>query len=202
MAITIETKVTGRAIQEIEKIEKELAKAGVTVRKIGDSTTKTATYTSKLVNEEARFKEIKTGILRQYADQEHHEKALRELRTQGLIPLQKQLNIFGKIKMALGAIGITVGIIAATRAIKNMVIEAIDAQARIYDLTKMTGMGAEFLSAFKYVAEQSGASIESFATGMRFLARNMFMAEEGGKAIASIFKDELNIDVLDSNKKL
>lgn len=58
---------------------------------------------------------------------------------------------------------------SAARATLGQFKAALDTADQIYKLSQQTGIAVRELSAFRYIADLSGASIESFAVGMRFL---------------------------------
>jgi hypothetical protein len=64
---------------------------------------------------------------------------------------------------------------------------AIDAGDRMNDLSQKTGLSVESLSKWKFVAEQSNATLESIQPGLKGLAQNMESAARGSKESADAF---------------
>lgn len=64
---------------------------------------------------------------------------------------------------------------------------AIDAGEAMNDMSQRTGLSVESLSKWKFVAEQSGATLESIQPGLKGLAQNMESAARGSKESADAF---------------
>lgn len=98
-----------------------------------------------------------------------------------------------KISTAMVAVG---G--AVVGAFGLMVKSAVDYGDQIYEVSQRTGIATETLSRLKYVADQTESSFEAVATGLRFLNRAMYQANQGGNETATLFKS-LHISLRDAS---
>lgn len=80
-----------------------------------------------------------------------------------------------KLPLLGGALATAFGAVSFTGMIKG----AIDAADHLNDLSQRIGVGVEQLAGYKYVAEQSGTSLETVAKGFKKLS--VYMAEHGGE---------------------
>jgi TP901 family phage tail tape measure protein len=67
----------------------------------------------------------------------------------------------------------------------------------LHDLAQRTGITVEQLSALKFAAEQSGASIDDIATSTRILARNVYEAAAGADRQSAVFQG-LGVSIKDA----
>lgn len=80
-----------------------------------------------------------------------------------------------KLPLLGGALATAFGAVSFTGMIKG----AIDAADHLNDLSQRIGVGVEQLAGYKYVAEQSGTTLETVAKGFKKLS--VYMAEHGGE---------------------
>jgi hypothetical protein len=98
-------------------------------------------------------------------------------------------SVMGTLKgLATAAIGL-----GSIGAFVGMIKGSIDATAALYDLSLQTGASVESLSAFSEVAKLSDTSVESVASAMNKLSKNMAVASEDSKGTAAAVK-ALGID--------
>lgn len=83
--------------------------------------------------------------------------------------------------------------LAGSVALGAVVNRAVEAGSAIYDMSKRSGLSAEFLSSMKMAAEQAGSSLESVVSAFRRLNKSAEMATTS-KSMAAYFA-ELNINV-------
>jgi hypothetical protein len=86
---------------------------------------------------------------------------------------------FGVATLAAGT-AITAATIA-TKSFLDTVKGGADAGDALNRIAEQTGLTVEQVSRLKFAATQSNTSIESLNTGIRFLSRNLFEAQRGGK---------------------
>jgi len=101
---------------------------------------------------------------------------------------------FGRI---IGALGVGLSLQQAASAMKNL----IDKADGFKDISQKTGVAVETLSQFSQVAENSGASIDTVAVGLKKLSANMIQASAGNREMLAIF-DALNVSFTDSQGNL
>ncbi len=92
--------------------------------------------------------------------------------------------LIGGVKKAL----VGLATIQTARFFAGMVQETVDLASRFVDLSAQIGVGVEALQQLSYAAEQSGATGEELATGLKTLSRTMFDARTGAKDQAEIFR--------------
>ena len=106
--------------------------------------------------------------------------------------LKKSLSGLGS-KIGSISKGIGIGLAAIGTAAVGMGVASVksfaDAGSEIYDMSKRTGMGAKALSEYKYMAEQSGASLGSVEVAAKRMAVAITEASQGSEAQASAFKN-------------
>lgn len=96
-----------------------------------------------------------------------------------------------------GLQGMVLGLAASFGVISfaHMVKGAIDGAARLHDLSKVTGMTVESLSALGSVGKLSETSLESIASASNKLSKNMAGADEKSAGAAQAIKSlNLNLD--------
>lgn len=93
------------------------------------------------------------------------------------------------------------GGIGLVSSLATTAIAAARSADGIRDLGQQSGLTATEVSRLKYVAEQSGTSVEGLAESTRFLNRIAYDAYKGSKEAASGFKD-LGVSVTDSTGKM
>lgn len=92
----------------------------------------------------------------------------------------------GPVGLALGAV--TGGAIAVGGALFSLAKQAADAGSEIHDLSQRTGVSVETLSAFRLVAQQSGTSLDEFASGMGKFNRTISEAARGSDQATDALK--------------
>jgi hypothetical protein len=114
------------------------------------------------------------------------ELSIRDMLDKGLNLAQQKLLAWGRGLAGVGTM-ITAAAGAVLAAMGNAALAFADAGSEIFDLTQKTGVGAETLTALKYAADQSGASVQSVAAGFKGLAKFALAAATGNKkAIATL----------------
>jgi hypothetical protein len=78
---------------------------------------------------------------------------------------------------------------------------AINAGDAMHDMAQRTGIAVESLSKWKFIAEQSGATLDSIQPGLKGLAKNMEDAARGGKDSSDAFA-RLGVPVKESSGAL
>ncbi len=101
-------------------------------------------------------------------------------------------------KLSAGLVGGGVGLLSS---LASVTIGAARSADEIRDLGQRSGLTATEVSRLKYVAEQSGTSVESLADAARYLNRTAYEARTGSKEAAAGFKD-LGVKVTDASGKL
>lgn len=97
---------------------------------------------------------------------------------------------------ALAAVGV-----ASLASIKSMVTGYIDAAEALKDLSSKTGASVESLSAFQSIGKLTGTTVDTVATAMTRLAKNMAVATEDSKGTTQAIKAlGLNFDSLRAMK--
>lgn len=81
-----------------------------------------------------------------------------------------------------------------TGALTAVVYQAADYGDKIDDLTKRTGISAEELTRWGYVAEQNGSSLDQMALALKNLYTRMDEASRGGEQYKEVF-DRLGISI-------
>lgn len=100
---------------------------------------------------------------------------------------RKNLAGLGEQAAALPARFGTLGL-AITAAFSAVTVKsAIDVLDKLDDLSEKTGISVESLSSLRYAGEVTGTSIDSLATGVTKLAKNMADAATGGKETSAAF---------------
>ncbi|MEO8650602.1 MAG: hypothetical protein ABI539_15675, partial [Acidobacteriota bacterium] len=91
--------------------------------------------------------------------------------------------IAGTAVLAVGAAAVSTGV-----ALFNLTKEASDFGSEIFDASKKTGLHAEALSAMKFAADQSGASLEQITGGIAKFTKAVGAAAEDTKKGAAFMK--------------
>lgn len=95
---------------------------------------------------------------------------------------------------ALGAIGVSLSVIGAGRALYNMTMDVAAAQSKLKELSEVTGATVEWLSAIRTTAKLAGTEMDAVAGGLTKLGKNIETgSEEAAKGLAAI---GLNIEQL------
>ena len=120
---------------------------------------------------------------------------------QGLAQLGPALGV-GLAAAVAAVTALAVAAAAAGVAIVNMVFDATEAGAELYDLSLKTGISTTRLQELAYVGDQVGTSADTMTSAMARLTRSMSAAQvkadsELGKAFAG-----LGVSVVDVNGKL
>lgn len=89
----------------------------------------------------------------------------------------------GAISGALDAIGDA--ITAPYRMLKDFVTSAADAGDKMYTMSKQTGLSVQALSTFKYISDQTGASLDAIGNNAFKMSINI---AKGGKSVEGAFK--------------
>jgi hypothetical protein len=99
----------------------------------------------------------------------------------------RDVSSFGR---AVGTVGTGLSILGAAgvAAVAGAVATTVRFGDAMRDLSQRTGIGVESLSALKFVADQSGASIDSVAQSMKFLSVHAFSASRGSEEAEKAFK--------------
>jgi len=82
---------------------------------------------------------------------------------------------------------IAVAFTVVSGAAVAMVAKTIGAAEKIYDLSVQTGISAEALSQFSYIAEQSGASFDTLTGGISKMQRSLISARDSTSGTADMF---------------
>lgn len=90
---------------------------------------------------------------------------------------------------------------AITDALKEAVFTAKEYGEEVDRLSKTTGIGVETIERLGFAAQQEHASLESLATGLRFLSRHMTEAAVKGGAAAGPF-EMLGVQITDLRGRL
>ncbi len=99
-----------------------------------------------------------------------------------------------KAKIAFAALG--VGVAAAAVGITRMVTEVARQNDEIAKLSTRLGASTEALSQYRFVAERSGVTFETFTMGLQRMTRRVAEAAQGtGEAVKAL--KELNISAAD-----
>jgi len=101
---------------------------------------------------------------------------------------------FLKAQIAMGLF--KAGIRGLSRLMKGLTTELGNQGDEFAKMSKSLGISVETLSAMKHAAELSGASFQSVANGMKFLAKNAYDMSQGMGDAKDAFVD-LNIEVVD-----
>ena len=101
--------------------------------------------------------------------------------------------------LALAAVG-TAALVAGTAAFA-FTKSIADANMTLITLAEKTGISADTLKQYTYVADATETSVDAIATGFKKLSTSMFDAASGNKEQAKLFK-ALGIEVKDSNGQL
>lgn len=123
------------------------------------------------------------------------EMAIKDRVAPGLAAVQKKMNHWGGELAKVGGLisaaagGITAPLLAAAKAFA-------DSGSKIHDMSQATGVGAESLSALKYAAEQSGASLDDVGAAMKGMSK-FSAALAGGNAAAAKTLGRLGISAND-----
>ena len=112
---------------------------------------------------------------------------------------QKQLGEMGKKMPALSAafdllknpIAIATGaLMAMANGIKQVVTQSVEAAARLQDMADRTGVAANQLSKYEYIASQTGITVEDFEGAITKLRRAILNAsQDAGGDAAKAFED-------------
>jgi hypothetical protein len=98
--------------------------------------------------------------------------------------VQRAFDTAGNALKAIG-VGLSVGI--AFDTVKTKIDSALRSAAGLEDLAQRTGGTIEGLSRLSSIAQVSGTSTDSLATGLQRLAKSMVEAEQGGATAVAAF---------------
>lgn len=104
---------------------------------------------------------------------------------------------YGKLRDALGTVGIALGI----RELIEFGKHALETAANIDEMAHRAGLTAEQLQGLEFAALKSGESIGNIDTSIARLTRTIGEAAEGNKKAIDTF-DKLHIGVLDANNAI
>lgn len=105
--------------------------------------------------------------------------------------------MLGLVKTGLGALAAY----ASVNFVKGLVDQTVELGGHIADLSQQIGVAAEPLQQLGYAAQLSGSSMQGMGVALRFLSRNAFAAQQGGKEQAKTFR-ELGVSVKDAHGAL
>lgn len=97
--------------------------------------------------------------------------------------------------------GMTVAGAAITGALTACIVKSVSFGDKLDKMSKRTGVSVESLSALKYAADLSGASIDTVENSLRFMARAMDDASKGTGEAVETFK-KLGVSVTDVHGNL
>lgn len=107
----------------------------------------------------------------------------------------------GSAKMNVTLKGLASSSLAIGSAVAGFFALAVKATVdygdELFDVSQKTGVAVERLSTLKFVAEQTESSFQSLATGLKFLNRNIFEANDGNEQAVKLFS-RLGIATRDS----
>ena len=104
----------------------------------------------------------------------------------GLKRAQKKLEAWGAGLRSIGTKVGAIGLAMVTPFVTAAKLFA-DAGSSLVDMSQRTGASVEALSALKYAAEQSGASLDDFEKGLRKLSVNLTEAMQGSESAREMF---------------
>lgn len=97
----------------------------------------------------------------------------------------------GANKMSVSLKGLASASLAIGTAVAGFFGVAIKATVEygdeLFEVSQRTGVAVERLSTLKFVAEQTESSFQSLATGLKFLNRNIFDANDGNEKAIELF---------------
>lgn len=82
---------------------------------------------------------------------------------------------------AAGLTAVAVASVAATRAFVDVVKEGADIGDALNKMASQTGLTVEELSKLKFAADQNESSLEAVASAAKFMSKNLYEAQQGGK---------------------
>ncbi len=122
--------------------------------------------------------------------------SLTELGGAGDGPIGRLLAMIGNIQP--GIAGVVVAITAGVTYMVQAFTKTVQIGAQLYEMSQKTGIAVEKLSLLRYVADQTGTSMESLEKATGFFAKNIMNAADGGSQQAEYFK-KLGINIRDTN---
>jgi archaellum component FlaC len=84
-----------------------------------------------------------------------------------------------------GLVAVKAAVMAPYEAVKGLVTSFADAGDKIFTMSRQTGQSAAALSTYKYIADQTGASVEGISNATFKMSINI---AKGGKTVESAFK--------------
>ena len=115
--------------------------------------------------------------------------------------IRKADSSIGKFGGELKKIGAVVGGYFAVSGLVNLAKDSLQAMDNIAKLSQKVGIGAETLQVYGYAAKLSGIELDTVASSLGKLARNIVTTTEKGEDSANAFKT-LGISTHDSEGKL
>ena len=112
--------------------------------------------------------------------------------------IQSNMSKFGAGAMMLSRSFTAIGAALASLGVLGSFKKLIDQGDAMNDLSKKTGIAVSTLGQFALAAEDSGASIDSVANGMKKLSSTMLDSVNGNKQLSAIFS-ALGVSVKDSS---
>lgn len=112
--------------------------------------------------------------------------------------IQSNMSKLGNGAMILSRSFTAIGATIASLGVLSSFKKLIDQGDAMNDLSKKTGVAVSSLSRFGLAAEDSGASIDTVASGMKKLSGSMLDSVSGNKQLSAIFS-ALGISVKDSS---
>ena len=122
----------------------------------------------------------------------------------GMENAQKKLGDFGKKTETLGkslTTGLTAPIVGLGAAMIANAVKTGEYADRLFDLEVITGMSAEAIQEWQYVAKIAGTDTEAVTSAAQKLTKQLFTMEDGtGKAAEALTKLGLNFNEIENMK--
>ena len=117
--------------------------------------------------------------------------------------MMKQLSGIGGILGPLAALGAgaAVGLAALGAGAIGVAVDASESAAKMYELSRATGVSVESLSALSFAAKQSGVDQQALAKSLEILSANMLKAAEAPAGAATAFS-RLGLSIRQQNGDL
>src|SRR5262245_322588 len=111
--------------------------------------------------------------------------AFTKLERRGAQSAANMQKAFGALKGVLGTLGVGLGVGAFSAMIKG----AVDAQDKLQDLAKTTGLSVETIGGIGFAAKQSGGSLDELAKGYSKFNLAVAKAKGGNEELLQVFKN-------------
>ncbi|MFA6308630.1 MAG: hypothetical protein WC677_02645 [Clostridia bacterium] len=158
---------------------------------------------TQLLNAKEKLNMMGNELNRTNSDLKNFDKTQRNAERSGSSFASK---LGGGMKTAAKGLAIGIGAVAGATSIAaagmgRMIQKSVESADKIQTTAEVYGMTAERVQELTYVGTKLDVNIESITKGQRFLAKNMYAAEQGTKGQAAAFK-KLGVSVVDSKGKL